>query len=112
MSFNFKASPRLSSFYFILSHILLKDCGKQEAIETISNFVHVPLLVIGDDAQELENERSAGCKLVDSILSKLLRTASYDMDKASVGIVIFRKVNHYSTEIQKSLAKLMREGNT
>lgn len=100
----------ISSYFF--PQILLKDCGKQEAIETISNFVHVPLLVIGDDAQELENERGAGCKIGDSILSKLLRTASYDMDKASVGIVIFRNVNHYSMEIQKSLAKLMREGNS
>lgn len=107
------ASTFFILFYIISSQILwLKDCGKQEAIENISNFVHVPLLVIGDDAQELENERNAGCKMVDSILSKLLRTASYDKDKASVGIVIFRNVNHYSMEIQKSLARLMREGNT
>jgi ATP-dependent protease Clp ATPase subunit len=75
-------------------------------IETISNFVHVPLLVI-DDAHEL---KTSECKFEHSILAKLLRIASYDIEKASVGIVLFRNVNHYAISTQKSIAKLMREG--
>jgi ATP-dependent protease Clp ATPase subunit len=85
-------------------------------IETISNFVHVPLLIIGD-AQELESkeESSLGCKclgvsLVDNILTKLLRVASYDIEKASVGVVLFRNINRYQIETQKALAKLISEG--
>lgn len=76
-------------------------------IETISNFVHVPLLVI-DDAHELKTP--AECKFEHNILAKLLRVASYDIEKASVGIVLFRNVNHYPISTQESIAKLMREG--
>jgi ATP-dependent protease Clp ATPase subunit len=92
-----------------------KGCGKLKMIETISNFVHVPLLIIGD-ARELEKESSWGCKclgvsLEDNILTKLLRVASYDIEKASVGVVLFRNINRYQIETQKALAKLIREGS-
>lgn len=78
-------------------------------IETISNFVHVPVLIIGDEVQE--ELGSSGRKLVDNILVRLLRVASYDIEKASVGVVIFRNVNRYPIVIQKALAKLMCEGD-
>lgn len=78
-------------------------------IETISNFVHVPLLVI-EDAHELKTP--AECKFEHNILAKLLRLASYDIEKASVGIVLFRNVNHYPISTQEDIAKLMREGKS
>lgn len=82
----------------------------RKIIEVISNFVHVPLLVIGDGDDAQEELGSSGRKLVDNILTKLLRVASYDIEKASVGIVLFQNVNHYPIVIQKALAKLMCEG--
>jgi hypothetical protein len=81
-----------------------QGCGKEEMIETISKFLHVPLLVI-HDAHQL---RSYASRVESYVARKLLEYSSYDVKKASSGIVVFCNVNRLSLDLQRSMARLMR----
>jgi ATP-dependent protease Clp ATPase subunit len=91
----------------IINMMTIQDCGKKEMIETISKFLHVPLLVI-HDAHQL---RAYASKIEMFVAERLLEYSSYDLEKASAGIVVLRNVNHLGVDVQRSIAGLMRGGN-
>ncbi|KAG5679702.1 hypothetical protein PVAND_009252 [Polypedilum vanderplanki] len=95
-----------SKFKNEISNLILigpKGCGKKEMIETISKFLHVPLVVI-QDAHQLRSQS------FDKYISmKLLENSSYDVEKAASGIVMLSNVNHFNVDLQRFLVKLMSE---